>query len=227
VSSSTKYVLKDFVGSSHRILAGWVRDLPRGSRLLELGPGVGHVARLAQRRDLHWLGLESSIDCTWDLRKTLSGGAIVDLESLPSLPRWDGAILAADTLEHLGDPVRMLRLIHDALPPGGLLMLSVPNVANAYVRLNLLIGRFPYADRGILDRTHRFFFTARSLRDMVTSSGFVIERSAVSTIPLPLLWPRLSALILAALSMVLATATRYLPRLLGYQLLLRARRAAS
>jgi SAM-dependent methyltransferase len=199
--------------------------LPAGTRILELGPGPAHVALLAGRGDVCWTGLEGSLDCLRDLSRALSGGAIVDLETLGRLPRGYGAVLAGDTLEHLTDPQRMLQMIHEALPPGGVLLLSVPNVANLYVRLNLLFGRFPYADRGILDRTHCYFFTARSLRDMVRSSGFVVARRAVSTIPLPLACPWLPNPFLAAFSLLLSGLTRLFPTLLGYQLLLMARRA--
>ena len=43
--------------------------------------------------------------------------------------------------------------------PGGTLFVSLPNVANVTVRAALAAGRFPYADRGILDRTHLRFYT--------------------------------------------------------------------
>lgn len=183
------------------------------------------MALLVQRSDILWVGLEGSLDCLGSLREILSGGAIVDLDLLPRLPGGFSTVLAGDTLEHLEDPEGMLRMIHEALPPGGLLLLSVPNVANLYVRLNLLCGNFPYADRGILDRTHRYFFTARSLLAMVDKAGFVAERWAVSTLPLPLAWPRLPKPLLQVSSLVLSGLTRLLPNLLGYQLLLRARRA--
>ena len=58
--------------------------------------------------------------------QALSGGAIVDLESLTHLPGGYEAVLAGDTLEHLNEPERMLRMIHDALPPGGRLFLWSP-----------------------------------------------------------------------------------------------------
>ena len=223
-TDAQRYVLKDFRGSSHRILASWVRELPKGLRLLELGPGQCHVARLARRGDLVWKGLESSIACLPDLKDVLDGGAIVDLEAMPSLPRNFQAILAADSLEHLTDPGQMLRLIWEALPPGAPLIVSVPNIANLYVRLNLLFGRLPYADRGLLDRSHRVFFTRAFLRRLLAQAGFRIEREAVSTIPLPLAWPRLPRFLLAAMSLALAGATRLMPTLLGYQCLVLARR---
>ena len=222
--SAQRYLLKDFPGSSHRLLAAWMRELPPESRILELGPGAAHVAMLVRRRDVDWIGLEGSLDCLRGMREVLSGGAIVDLESIRRLPAGCSAVLAADTLEHLNDPAGMLHKIHQALPAGGLLLLSVPNVANLHVRLNLLFGRFPYRDRGILDRTHRYFFTASSLRTMVAAAGFAIERRSVSTIPLPLTLPRLPRPVLQAFSFLLAGLTRLLPTLLGYQLLLRARR---
>src|SRR5918999_888612 len=75
--SAERYVLKDFRGSSHRLLAAWTRELPTGAQILELGPGPSHVALLVDRSDLHWLGLEGSLDCVWSLRRILSGGAIV------------------------------------------------------------------------------------------------------------------------------------------------------
>ena len=82
-----RYVLKDFRGSSHRLLASWIADLRPGARLLELGPGAAHVARLSRRGDLCWTGLEGAVECLPALVGILSGGAIVDLESIPRLPR--------------------------------------------------------------------------------------------------------------------------------------------
>jgi SAM-dependent methyltransferase len=202
-----------------------VKELPGGARLLELGPGAAHVARLAGRRDLLWRGLDGAVDCLPSLVAVLSGGAIIDLEGIRRLPRGYDAVLAADTLEHLSEPERMLDLIHAALAPGSPLLLSVPNIANLYVRLNLLFGRFPYADRGLLDRTHRVFFTRSHLRRLLARSGFRIEREAVSTIPLPLAFPRLPPFLLETLSWALEAATRLLPTLLGYQMLVVARRA--
>lgn len=192
--------------------------------MLELGPGPANLARLVQRRDLRWLGLESDLSCLQPMSRQLSGGALVDLEVLPRLPGGWTAVLAADILEHLNDPSRMLRLIRDALPPGGRLLISVPNVAHLYVRLALLFGRFPYADRGILDRTHRYFYTRLSLREALRRSGFEIVEEEVSAVPLPLALPWLPGFLLTPASLVLHALTRLAPTLLGYQLLAVARR---
>ncbi len=65
-------------------------------------------------------------------------------------------------LEHLSDPLAALVVGQPASRPGGVVIVSVPNVAHLWVRLSLLAGRFDYADRGILDRTHLRFFTRRT-----------------------------------------------------------------
>jgi SAM-dependent methyltransferase len=201
-----------------------VRELPADRRVLELGPGPGHVARLARRPDLGWTGLESCLGTVSELRRFVSAVAVVDLEDLRRLPRGYDVVLAGDTLEHLVRPEKMLAMIHECLAPGGLLFASVPNVANLHVRLSLLWGRFPYADRGILDRTHRVFFTVDSFRDAVEVAGFVVEDWTVSTVPLPLALPRLPRPLVRVAAGILGAATRVVPRLLGYQVLVRARR---
>jgi hypothetical protein len=68
--------------------------------------------------------------------------------------------------------VATLRQLADHTAPGGHLVVSVPNIANWAMRLNLLLGRFDYTDRGILDRTHLRFFTVRSLAELAVASGF-------------------------------------------------------
>ncbi len=218
------YVLKDFHGSSHRQLAAWVRELPSGIRLLELGPGTGQVARLAGRADLHWVGLEGSLEGLAPLAEGFAGGAIVDLETLDRLPRSFDAALAADVLEHLVDPDRTLAQLAAALPSGAPLLVSVPNIANLTVRLALLFGRFEYAERGILDRTHRVFLTRRTLERRLVSAGFRVERRAVSTLPLRLALPGWPGWLLTPAEALLAGLTRCMPTLFGYQLLALARR---
>lgn len=183
------------------------------------------MARLAGRQDLVWIGLEHSLDCLPALAGRLGGGAIVDVESLTRLPRGYDVVLSADLLEHLTEPQRMLRQIRESLPPGGLLLISVPNVAHVYIRLALLFGSFTYAERGILDRTHRIFFTRSSLRELLREEGFQIEREAVSVVPLPLVLPRLPERLVGLLTRLLEPVTRLFPTLLGYQLLAAARKS--
>jgi 2-polyprenyl-3-methyl-5-hydroxy-6-metoxy-1,4-benzoquinol methylase len=201
-----------------------VRALPPATRIVELGVAAGHLASLVDRRDLDWLALEADIGHLPELRRRFSGAAIVDVQGLTRLPRDHDVIIMADVLDHLINPEHILHMAHDALVPGGRLMISVPNVAHLYVRLVLLFGRFPYAERGILDRTHRVFFTLNSTRRLLARCGFAIERETVSTVPLPLAFPRWPSWLLEACGWLQEVVTRAVPKLLGYQFIVSARK---
>ena len=104
------------------------------------------------------------------------------------------------------------------------MIVSVPNVAHAVIRLSLLFGRFDYADRGILDRTHLRFFTRKTARRMLERAGFEIVRSVTTNVPLErILGLSPSGKLMRRLDRLLALATAVFPGLLGYQVLLVAR----
>ena len=58
------------------------------------------------------------------------------------------------------------------LKPGGLWIISVPNIRNYHILMDLAFkGKFNYAESGILDRTHLRFFTHASAIDLAESAG--------------------------------------------------------
>jgi 2-polyprenyl-3-methyl-5-hydroxy-6-metoxy-1,4-benzoquinol methylase len=127
-------------------------------------------------------------------------------------------ILLMDVLEHLPKPEALLAACVPLLRDGGQLVVSVPNVANVTVRAALLAGRFEYAERGILDRTHLRFFTRRSARRLLAQCGLEILKERVTVMPIELVLgvpPKHP--IMKGLTAMLASLTRLFPRLLGYQ----------
>ena len=56
------------------------------------------------------------------------------------------------------------------------MVISIPNVAHADMRLLLLEGRWTYQDTGLLDRTHLRFFTRESLREFLAANGLTATR---------------------------------------------------
>jgi hypothetical protein len=98
-------------------------------------------------------------------------------------------------------------------------------VAHLWVRLSLLAGRFDYAERGILDRTHLRFFTRRTLDALLAGAGLGVVRRAATPVPLyQVVPPRWHGGALAAVHALSAGAARALPRVLGYQFVVLARR---
>jgi SAM-dependent methyltransferase len=99
---------------------------------------------------------------------------LLDLAEELAGERFD-VIVAADVLEHLRDPLHVLRSLRPLLAENGYLVASIPNVAHGSVRLALLEGRFPYQERGLLDRTHLRFFTRESIGQLLEDAGFLIS----------------------------------------------------
>ena len=123
-------------------------------------------------------------------------------------------------LEHLKDPERLLKQISPVLRRDGSIVVSVPNVANIFVRLSLLFGRFEYTERGILDKTHLRFFTRKSARALVRKLGFRIlaERATVIPFELAIGKPATHPLMIGV-NRLLKFLTGIMPGLFGYQIM--------
>jgi 2-polyprenyl-3-methyl-5-hydroxy-6-metoxy-1,4-benzoquinol methylase len=90
------------------------------------------------------------------------------------------AIVFGDILEHLADPAQVLLLARRCLKPGGVVIVSVPNIAHWTVRVRLLFGRFDYREGGIMDATHLRWFTRKTLLAMLAHAGFEASEVAAS-----------------------------------------------
>jgi SAM-dependent methyltransferase len=81
-------------------------------------------------------------------------------------------IIFGDVLEHLYNPLEVLRKIRPMLKPDGCVLCSVPNIQHHSILASLLAGDFQYQDMGLLDRTHIRFFTYASFIKLLLDAGF-------------------------------------------------------
>jgi SAM-dependent methyltransferase len=93
-------------------------------------------------------------------------------------------ITFGDVLEHLQDPLAVLRVAKHKLKQSGFIVTSLPNVAHGDVRLSLLHGSFPYRETGLLDRTHIRFFTLQTIRELLYDAGLVVVDTKRVVMPL-------------------------------------------
>jgi 2-polyprenyl-3-methyl-5-hydroxy-6-metoxy-1,4-benzoquinol methylase len=211
---SSHYYARQLVGRDHDVL--------------DVGCGEGFLAAELKKDGNRIVGVDALPSA--GQRGALERYFSADLNMpQPDLARQAGEhrfdrVLLLDVLEHLVQPQRLLAEIRPALKEGGLVVVSVPNVANITVRVGLLIGSFHRTGRGILDRTHLHFYTRRTARAFLGDHGWEIETEKATVMPLELVLGLDAANpLMRAITTVLAAATALLPGLLGYQFVFLAR----
>jgi 2-polyprenyl-3-methyl-5-hydroxy-6-metoxy-1,4-benzoquinol methylase len=214
------YADKTHPWSSHRQIVAALKGLPTGSKVLDVGAASGTLGRLCEGMSLVLRGIEPEEKWIESGRRYYRDVLVSTIDDAPDdFLRDHSAVVCGDVLEHLANPDWTLRRLVSLQRPGSMFVVSVPNVANVWVRLNLLCGRFDYTDRGILDRTHLRFFTRRSFMRFLAGSGLDVHRVAVTPIPLDLVSPFFARSIFGRnLFRLLAAATRAWPTMLGFQL---------
>jgi len=154
-----------------------VQIIGENKRVLELGAATGRVTQALKANGCEVVAFERDVNAAQRLRElcpVIEG----DIEQMSLERRLDGStfdvVLAGDFLEHLQDPVQLLKAVRPYVAERGFLLASIPNVSHGSVRLALLHGKFEYGERGLLDRTHLRFFTLDSIRQMFTEAGYNI-----------------------------------------------------
>lgn len=158
---------------------GWMYDFIKpNTTFLDIGCSTGYFGSLIkQAKQAKVYGVEISEDAK-QARKVLDGVYEFDLDgSWPKAiyqRKYDYAFFG-DVLEHLKNPGQALVNTRKLLKPGGLLFVSIPNIAHLSIRIELLKGSFEYEPLGILDDTHLKYFTLRSFSELANNSGFRIK----------------------------------------------------
>ena len=156
-----------------------VLSVPPGSRVLDIGAADGSVASALVQRGCTVHAVEVDPASGREAQQHCERVVVADIEELDVRATFDGAgfeaILLLDVLEHLRDPLAVLREVAGLLGERGRVILSVPNVAHAAVKLALLGGRFRYTELGLLDRTHLRFFDKPALDQLLADAGLVVE----------------------------------------------------
>ena len=192
MNTTERYPRKWGTRSSHHLVLSLI-GAGEGRRAIDIGCAQGHLLGELGLRGWECIGVDADAA---DVATCIARGlTAVELDVTSDFPSSLGAfdlVVLADVLEHLPDPLRVMRNVHSLLNPGARVVISVPNVAHVSVRAQLFFGKFQYSARGILDSTHLRFFTRRSVKDLLTDSGFAIDQITASSVPLELVWPALT-----------------------------------
>jgi 2-polyprenyl-3-methyl-5-hydroxy-6-metoxy-1,4-benzoquinol methylase len=147
-------------------------------RVLEFGCASGFVSRALRDRGCRVVGVEIDPEFASQAKEfcddvVIGDAETLDLESILEGQQFDVAVFG-DVLEHMHDPLQILRRTRQWLVPEGYVVASLPNIAHGAVRLALLQGRFDYTPEGLLDETHVRFFTHDTIKDLFHQAGFVV-----------------------------------------------------
>ncbi len=212
------YEYKPSPNSSHAMVLDLIPD-GQALQILDVGCGPGWVAAELRRRGHHVTGVDVMADDDIELRTDRF--FLADVEG--GLPDEVGGgydvVIAADVIEHVRDPEALLVDLAGRMEPAGSIIASVPNFGHWYPRGRTALGMFDYDQRGILDRTHVRFFTRRSFRHTLTSTGLVTTAETYAGLPLDVLGVEgVGGTVVSALDRI---ARRVWPTMFAYQFVVR------
>lgn len=180
VTRDIHYTLKVSPTGSHMQI---IDAIASGSRVLDLGCSQGLLAGPLRERDVRVTGVD--INSPENVAEELEDYYQRDLEEELDLPeeRNFDYVVIADVIEHIKNRQRLLQGARRFLKPDGRLIISTPNIAIWFYRLSLLVGRFEYGPRGVLDMTHVHLYTRATFVREVEAAGFQIVKRRVTALP--------------------------------------------
>ena len=215
-----RYEEKESQFSSHQTIIEMVRP---GSRVLDVGCASGYVARALRSKGCTVIGVDAS--ATPDAVEACNRFYETNLEE-PWAPeeRDFDYIIFGDIIEHLRN-IDIVERCRQWLSPDGKIIASTGNVALWYMRLSLLLGKFEYTPRGILDETHVRLYTRDTFIKLFESLGYEVVNEDYSVIPIEqIIRPMMSIKWIARMTnyseMLSYMVARRWPNLLAYQIIL-------
>lgn len=174
-SSDNRYHNADFQVTEDNLnvnVAMLAKYVSSGSLILDVGCGEGKLGAVLRHKNCQLYGIDLDHDAGRFAVEHCGYQEVLyfniedsDSEKYLSLKRSGlrfDIIALIDILEHVINPTRVIQNIVPLLKENGQILISIPNVNNADILLNLLRDHFNYREAGVLDNTHAKYFTKTS-----------------------------------------------------------------
>lgn len=164
--------------STHSIFS---QIIDKNNNVLDIGCNDGYLKDISHESNTFY-GIDYSETSVREANKKFKSAVQKDLNDLNNLALpWNikfDVLVFGDILEHLLYPEKVLNFyVNSYLKENGVVIISLPNVANFMIRISLLFGKFNYSDSGILDRTHLHLYTFKSALELIKKNeNLVVEK---------------------------------------------------
>ncbi|HTE53298.1 MAG TPA: class I SAM-dependent methyltransferase [Kofleriaceae bacterium] len=152
--------------AEHRL--DWVARWCRSGRLLEVGPGPGHLLAAALRRGYTVAGVDPNPSSVRRIRERL--GVEVELATIETSRLPDAAfdaVVHIDLLSHFDDPVAALRAMARRLAPGGHICFEVGLLGGISPAWYRALGRVGFPE-------HRWLYSREALARVMARAGLAM-----------------------------------------------------
>lgn len=152
---------------------------PKSIRLLDIGCGTGRITKVIQDMGLQVKGIDFSGVAVHKARQRGLTVEVVDLDSgIPEPDQHYDIVLAGDIIEHVFDPINVLKECHRVLKDDGTCLLTIPHDLSIMVRLRALAGHthqeISYRRVGVVK--HHTVFSWPLLKFMLQQAGFTSDK---------------------------------------------------
>lgn len=163
------------------LLEKWRKSVKRERHtinLLDLGCGSGKITKKIKELGYQAKGLDFSQEA---INKALANGIDANLcnldEGIDGNSEEFDVVWAGDIIEHVFDPLGLLREIDRVLKKGGVIIMSIPSDVGLITRLKILFGvshqTVTYQKHGFYK--HHTFFTLALAKYMLEKNNFKIQ----------------------------------------------------
>ena len=178
-ASSKKYDIKLQNSNENTSHGKILTQIKPNSIVLECGCATGYMTRwMSEEMHCHVSIVEIDEDCYNEAKAYAEDGFCGDLMEDGWFQYFQHKkydyILFADVLEHLTNPLDVLKKTKRLLKTEGKIIISIPNIAHNDIIMKLSQDLFTYTKVGLLDNTHVHFWGRNNLEKFFKEAGLSI-----------------------------------------------------
>jgi 2-polyprenyl-3-methyl-5-hydroxy-6-metoxy-1,4-benzoquinol methylase len=157
-----------------------VRMVGEYKRVLEIGAGPGSITKLLTSvSNCRVTVLDIDAESIKKLAPYCERAYQADLNNAawPKILEQEKkfeVLVAADVLEHVYEPLVVLKAMKGFLNEDGYMVISLPHVGHSVIHACMLEEDFEYGEFGLLDRTHIRFFGMKNIQKLFEDAGLKI-----------------------------------------------------